>query len=313
MMYNPARVLIGSSNLNLAPKDALRFNAADYTDFLVMADFDEAPAGFEWSTIRLPAAERAGRLLAEQGLLSGLHESFREEGFLDVAKAALKADVSSAVSGAQVVAGFPMLDKSYAALEKVQARGQQKLPLIVHPAGQYLAGRAPRRPRQYQPAGVFGEIWYQPTAEWARDQLIPLDSWDVAETAGALQTVQRRLGLDGIALDIHHLLSTRDGVRFTRPVELAAALAQTASFREVQLSLRPDFGGDADIVRLAASGSLHKTQHGDVLAAIQSTVPASHTVRVVSEIAASEISRLELGHYTAVHAAINNSVRAIFS
>jgi hypothetical protein len=204
---------------------------------------------------------------------------------------------------------FPLLDQCYDGLDELQQAG--RLPLIVHPGGQYLDFQPQRRPRQTYDPDSFAEIWYQPTAEWARSADIPLDA-DVAEVARSIHHVEQRQSLDGTVIDLHHMLSTRNGARFSKPVELIQELVQAPSCREVQVSLRPDFGGYSDELRLACDGRIEQTRTGDILQAIHEAVPAGQTIPITVEVAASEIRSLDIHDYAAAHANITGSIRQLF-
>lgn len=281
------RVSIGPSNLNLRPVDALRFAADDYREFADAGGYDES-AGYEITPLRFPAAQRAAEQLAEDGDSIVLHESWRESGLRDVLR---QRSLGGLVTEAGIIAAFPLLDKSYIRLARIQAKSQQRLPIIVHPQGQHLGSTAPRRPRQSVSPYYFGETLFQPTAEWASAAGINIHTTRTDSLASQIDEAAQEQGLDGMALDLHHIQARRDGLRFPDPVSLAGALAAKASLHEVQLSLRPEFEGDEAAVRMVCQGEIGKTMFGEMLKAInQSAAPG--TIRLVVEAQAGIVEKL---------------------
>lgn len=313
-LHNESRqIQIGLSNLCIAPRDALRYKPYDYELALAFGDYDCA-FGYEWSGVRLPRARAAGEKLAEWGLIPSLHESWREDRLRDLGDAQKQGGRRAVAEMAQLILAFPLLDESYDELGKLQAAAGRKLPIIVHPEGQFLDNKAPRRPRNQCPTGQFRERWYQPTPEWAFARGVPLDSRDIAATTEAIVAEQDRQGLDGIALDLHHLSSIRAGKQFKYPGELAVALAQHKSMREIQLSIRPDFGGKAETLREACAGHLDRTSVGEVLSGIHEALPPEKSALfIIVEVAAAEIIKLGSSNYLEAHAAITSSIRDIFA
>ncbi|HEX8182723.1 MAG TPA: hypothetical protein VF575_03935 [Candidatus Saccharimonadales bacterium] len=296
-----SRTTIGASNLNILPAAALTHSASDYVSFLSQGEFDTS-AGFEWSDLRLPAARRAGRTLAAIGMIQVVHESWNENSIWEAC---------ANLEALKIAAAFPRLDKSYGQLDKLQVLAGKKLPIIVHPAGQHLGGTEPKQIRQSQPDGIFDEIWYQPTVEWAAAQGIATDSEDTAAIAEQISSAQIRNGLDKTAVDIHHLTAERNGMRFRNPGDLAVAMVQSSSFGELQVSIRPDFGDNRSSLALACSGRLVDTPTGEIMSAIASAVKPPHPIRVISEIPATEIRAAGQRNIAEAHAVINHSIRTI--
>ncbi len=280
---------------------ALTDTATDYLAFLEQGGFDLI-AGIEWSDLRFPAARHAGRTLAKAGFINIVHESWNEDTPLDA---------GANLEAFQIAAAFPRLDKCYGQLDKIQTKAGRKLPIIIHPNGQQLGEVAPKRPRQTLPKDMFAEIWYQPTVEWAAAQGIETDSEGTAAIAEQIVGAQRRTGLDRTAVDLHHLTAERNGRRFRNPAALAVALVQAPSFGEVQVAIRPDFGGSHAALIAAYSGRLAETQTGEILGAIAAAVEPTMPIRVVNEIAATEIIAAGHPQITEAHAAINNGIRNI--
>lgn len=298
-----SQIEIAASNLNIEPMAALTYDADDYEKFLVDGEFD-LTAGFEWSDVRFPAAQRAGRLLAERGLIQTLHESWNERTGISA--------LSDGLEGVKIAVAFRRLDACYGALTKVQAATSGRLPIIMHPQGQYLGGSKPRRPRQTMPHGMFAELWYQPTAEWAAHYGIATDSADTAAVAEQIIFQQQVSGLDRMAIDLHHIQSERNGHKFRDPTGLAVALASSGFMAELQVALRPDFGGRIQELEAATRGQLQATQTGEILTAIAESLPVNTKMRIVSEVPASEITNNEDGALSAAHTAINNGIRETF-
>lgn len=299
-----ACALIAASNLNIEPTSALRYGVDDYVAFLENGGYD-ASAGYEWSDLRFPAAQKAGRLLAERGYVNSLHESWNETTGLQT--------LANGLDGLKMAVAFRKLDTCYPALAKVQTAAHTKLPIVIHPHGQYLAGTKPLRPRQTMPDGMFSELWYQPTAEWAVNRGIELDSVDTAAVAEQIITRQHLAGLKRMAIDLHHLQARRNGHSFRNPAELAVALAVSGSLGELQVAIRPDFGGQQQELVAAADGRLAATKTGEILTAIAEALSAQDKIRIVSEIAATEIQKSGFKDLSAAHRVINNSIRDIFA
>lgn len=303
-------VVIGSSNLNIDPRAALRFNAGDYRQFLDRGGYD-VEAGFEWSDLRLPAVRQAAYSLAEDGVITALHESWSEDNIISVARAAGTLGVGGTFEALQIAAVFPLLDKSYDKLAGLQSVAGKKLPLIIHPNGQQLGGKLPKRPRQQYDRYEFAEIWYQPTAEWAASLGVPLNSRDIQATTEMIEEAARAQHLGGMALDLHHLVTERDGKKFANANQLAVSLAASPTMRELQVAIRPDFGGDQATLKAACEGKLWQTQIGEILTAIHEVHNALKPLRVVTEVAASEVIRIGFPDYASAHANITHSIRSI--
>jgi hypothetical protein len=304
-----SRALIGASNLITTPLEALKFSRQDYLNLLAKGGFDES-AGIEWTPTRFPGAVGAGRELAKIGMVTSLSESWREHTFRTMIQDVGETGIKGFIAATQIGVAFPLLDRSYEGLDKLQQLHRRKLPLIIHPEGQHLDNQSPRRPRQTVPEATFAELWFQPTAEWARNNDIPLDSRDAIETVGAIEAVMAEQGIQGVVIDLHHILSERDGAAFRSQIRLVEALGRSPTFREVQVAIRPDFGGKTEDLRLAALGKLYQTRTGDALVALNQGVPKDKKIKVVSEIAASAIAKLKRP-YLEVHRTINDSVRDI--
>lgn len=295
------QISLVASNLIIPPSSAPVFDGQQYRNILETAGFDS----FEWSDVRFPRARIAAQQLARDGLISAMHESWRER--------SMPQAILAGVEETKIAIAFPLLDKCYAQLDRVQAESGSSLPIIVHPNHQHLGSQPPKRPRKTMPAGMFKEVWFQPTAEWAAARSIPVDSTDTSAVAEQIEAQHTSEGLDGMAIDLHHLMSERNGLRFRDPGKLAVALVARLTFRELQFSLRPDFGADAKELAPAYSGKLEDTKIGGILVEIASSVGLKKPPRIVSEIPFSAIDAAGHADLAQTHAVINNNIRAIFS
>lgn len=124
---------------------------------------------------------------------------------------------------------------------------------------------------------------------------------------------QELAGLDRMAIDLHHIQARRHGYRFRNPAELAVALALSGSLGEIQVAIRPDFGGQDQELVAATNGRLAATKTGEILTAIAEALPAQAEIRIVSEIAATEIKKSGFMDVAAAHTLINRSIREIFA
>lgn len=327
MMSPYSRLEIGLSNLSLSLEDTAKFSAGSYLGAMNLGGYDRS-AGLEWSVFRaFPRAVRAGRALARAGDIAVLHESFRDFSAVDLARDAVTGASHDISADAKVFVGFPRLDdRRELGQLSVTAAGIEGLPLIVHPAGQMLGNRVPRRPRTAE-KGLFSELWFQPTAEWlarnggtpekiaevweAREQFVPRDAIH-DEVAGMIAATAARQNLSGIALDLHHLHATRNGYRFSQPANLAHAIAKTGLVREIQVAIRPDFGGSRQTFNRAVGGQLQNTEIGEMLLATLQGLEGGESVRIVPEIPASAIQEgAGIKDYLAVHSVITNNIREI--
>lgn len=306
------RVVIGFSNLCMPEGRVLTTaDADDYIAFGVNGGFDLEEAGIEWTPLRFPAvaAVRAGRELAELGLIHVLHESWRDDTARDVVHILRTKGPLAAAKNGIICTVFPPLN-SYRELSILASARGGATPLIVHPIGQTDGKKPPRHPLQTYPTDVFPKRWFQPTPEWAASHGIPLDARDASEIAGMIDERGKKQGLNGIVIDSLHIAAERDGRQFKDPVGLVGALARLASFREVQLALRPDFGGSAKDLRQACTGKLAALREGTMLAAVHSNAPGP--VRVITETPHSAITAVGQ-NATEAYQRINSSVRGIFS
>ena len=149
----------------------------------------------------------------------------------------------------------------------------------------------------YQPAVFEPELLPEVSAERARQRELARGSADAKN------------------VDVFHSLAAPFWLiseAFSASSPRPQFIVRSFFLREVQVSIRPDFGADNDILKAACRGNLHQTQLGDILAGIHETVDPSRTIRVVTEVAAREIIKLGYRDYTTAHATINRSIRDIF-
>jgi|GEM_PF-1785848 len=306
------RIQIGMTNLNLAPKDLLRYNWKDYVAALDRGKFDRS-AGYEWSDVR--GTRSAARSLARLRYISVLHESWREDRWRDVCARAAGRLGGHVVESAGVAALFPLLDKSDRRLGELDDVAGGTLPIIVHPHGQALDNHWQRRSRRLPDQWPAEDVWFQPTAEWAAVQGIDPTSKDIPTMARDIVHQAIEQGMGGIALDLHHLTSERMGHQFSDPTALAIQLARGNWVKEIQPSIRPDFGGDKNALSNALKGNLAQTRIGEMLLGISEALPQTPVtpMRIVPEIRPSAIAAAGYRDYLAATAVVNDSIRQIFS
>jgi hypothetical protein len=291
---NNQELVLGMSNLCIAPWDAAQFGPEEYLQFMEAAGYDHMH-GLEVTPLRLPwAVPRAMGELAAAGVVGSLHESWRETTPGDVGRSLLRLHFSEALDEAGIVAAMPRLEDSYTELARLQAASPgNALPLIVHPANQHLDGKLPRQQRETYSRDTFPEVRAQLTIEdvAAHDPEIPRIT-DPEELADHVEIVFENRGL-AVVGDIAHLLAERDGKVFGDEelvTGLLCALRQRGRLPELQIAFRPDYYGQpAELVR-AAHGLLRTTPQGRILRAV-SQVPSDQPLQVYTEARSSAVAK----------------------
>jgi hypothetical protein len=286
-----------ASLLNLPPRQAVM--GAGAVEFLLAhAGYD----GVQYTPVRALYPTQFEEL-AEQGAVTSFHESWAHG-----ADWAYRAILSGR-------------EESIARIEGLQAKLPQRVPTVVHPNGQLLGGRLPGGIIDYRmlrDQGVLGPLLHQPTVEVLHAWGLVKPGLGADQAAEQLKDVQQYHGFDGVALDLHHLVSRRGGRRL-RPEWIktfVAVLADQGMLQfpsEVQVSLRPDFG--------AASGDIDKLLHdgfattitGGLLRHIKENLPATQRrLRVTAEVPASAFARRP-GGYLWGNQVLRNVIVATFA
>ncbi len=179
------------------------------------------------------------------------------------------------------------------------------MPLVVHPNEQFLGNRPIRKPinyKQIRDSGNHGPLLYQPTVE-VLDRWRVLNRNDAKSTAEDMLEVQERLGFHhiGVALDLHHLQAKRgkyEALNLDWCIKFAGELAALGALEypgEVQMSFRPDFGGDQSHLAMAVNGALPDTPHGQIFKNIVDEMPSwQRTLRVTTEVLADLFNKQEI-------------------
>lgn len=278
-LCNVPNLEIAASIFNLPSATILTGSEASFTRHLKAAGYEH----MQYMPVRGLHAAVADRLVAD-GTITSLHQSW-----MNVQKgSSLKDKLMQAV--------FPGIEGSMHKIDALEdlAPHDKRLPIIVHPYGQHLGGNPAYHTLDYTQMKAlwqYAPLLHQPTAE-------VLDLWgildkDAARTAEQLVDAQREHGLEGVALDLHHLTTVRNKINLDQygrrwRENFVGALAAYGGLRypsELQVSLRPEFGGDPAHVGDFLGGKFDKTPHGRMLVSIAESLPEDQTdLRVTTEI-----------------------------
>lgn len=271
-----------ASELNMPPKTVLLGDTVDYFNFLEECDFD----AMQCMPVRTP---QRGRLveLAEAGLVGSFHQSWAH------GLAPLGLRHRAVLSG--ITASTNRLQQVERTLADNALYPHEKLPVVVHPNEQHLGERSPTWNIDYpklSASGSLGPLLHQPTVEVLHAWELYGNDMPPQEAADSVLDIQTQRGFAGIALDLHHLTAKRAGMQLNPDwvdsfVATLAAKGGLATSSELQVSVRPDFGGSESDVMSAVDGDFLTTRIGQLaLIARDNLPPSQETLRITVEVPA---------------------------
>ena len=173
------RAQVGALITNLPERDVCRGNLETYKDFLFFGYYDK-PAGFTVTPIRSKAAHRAAVALADEGLISSLQDSDRQDFVYHMRNGVTDAGGWGGLVGAvrKTVAHpqrgaysrlFDTLNRVHQQETGVVARTARvwprnvPLPVVISANNKYVTAHKPSD----------APLWFQPTPDWAARTYIP--------------------------------------------------------------------------------------------------------------------------------------------
>lgn len=281
----PNRIIVGTSNLNMPLRDLLG-SRRRYDAFREQGGYD----GFQL----MPVRGKAGlydQLVQESWVLS-IQESWVLAGSV-LPALRQKNGLQRAAESLAVTMVFPGMAASHDYLRRMRAvaraAGMRDLPVVVHPGGQELGH--PRPAKRTLPKGILKPSW-RLTSELLDGWDIDSDSqpFDASDMARRINHARKAHKLGTIVLDTNHATTRQAGEARRRPiphiVELAGALVAKGLIEQVEISLRPDFGGGKGDISMVRDGHLARTIHGQLLEAVAANMPVSQDLRVITEVRA---------------------------
>jgi len=267
---------------------------------------DSGYGGLQYTPVRTPYSHRFDEL-AEEGYVTSFQQSWAHG--LHPAQVVFRTVLSGVKASTERIEQLR---------ERLPIERRGETPTIVHPNEQYLGGR-PRTGRidynAWQRTGVLGPLLYQPTVEvlhaWGRLQVLPAD-----KAADSLMSAQIAYGFDNIALDLHHITTERAGMQLSPDwvdafVARLAANGALANNSEVQVALRPDFGGEPGDAVKVMEGDFIETRAGELLGIIKANLPeGQERLRVTTEIPPGAFRRS--GGYRMGNQAVCAAIRGMF-
>jgi hypothetical protein len=274
----PKRLTLGTSNLNLSTRRLLG-GMQGYIDFLDQAGYDAYQL--------MPVHGKTGlyRRLARADKAMTLQESWVLPRGIQKGPGFLKALAIAAV--------FPAMDASHQNIKLIRGAARGRIPnTLIHPLGQALGNT---QLTNRKTPSIIEPTW-QLTSEllesWGLN--IDVDESKVDRLADKIKkaAIARRLGK--VVIDTNHATATmQESKRRPIPniVKLAGALATNEMVDQVEISLRPDFGGAKGDIHRVSEGGLADTIHGKILQSVAQNMPPGEDLRVVTEVRASSVAK----------------------